>query len=314
MKCINSPNACSGIRNIYIYPSKAGWLFLMASAVMWIFGINYDNNLVLLVAMFGVSCMISSVFYSYANIRGLSFFPIVNDREIWAGEGVPISLRISKDNSMRIVHGIRISAAILEDGIPQDYQINSIATILCRDNGRGVFTFPRFKIYSDFPLGLIRSSFYVESKASVLVYPRPISCEFLPQKDLREIYNTKDTETETKYSVRSGMDEISGLKKYRAGDPVNLVDWKQLARGRGLMVREFSSDKSTSVCLTKESIKSTNYEEQISMLAYAAKELSQRGVRFGISFYGCDISPMIGEEHCKSLLKELALLPKEQQL
>lgn len=312
MQCIDESTMRTSIRNIYIFPTRAGWLFLLALAVMWLFGVNYDNNLVLLTALFGGSAFISALFITWSNLRGIIIFPEATTREVKAGTGVPVSFTI--DTANRKVYGVKIWSSCSEATTPVDLAPGARLSVICQDEGRGIFRFPRFKVYADYPLGLMRASFYVEAKEVVTVWPKTTSCEFLPQKDLRDVLNLRPKDQAVpSASLGRGSDEIYGLRQYREGDPLNLVDWKQLARGRGLMVREFSPDTATSVVLTENSVRAHDYEDKISKLAYAVDTLAASGVRFGLEFAGLNILPSSGESQRVRMQKALALLPKEER-
>lgn len=225
---------------------------------------------------------------------------------------MPVSFTI--DTANRKVYGVKIWSSCSEATTPVDLAPGARLSVICQDEGRGIFRFPRFKVYADYPLGLMRASFYVEAKEVVTVWPKTTSCEFLPQKDLRDVLNLRPKDQAVpSASLGRGSDEISGLRQYREGDPLNLVDWKQLARGRGLMVREFSPDTATSVVLTENSVRAQDYEDKISKLAYAVDTLAASGVRFGLEFASLNILPSSGESQRVRMQKALALLPKEEQ-
>lgn len=309
MQILESCDQKTTIHNIYVYPTKVGWIYIVAVLVMWLFGVNYDNNLVLLTALFGGSCFLVSIFLTWSNLRDISIFPYVSSHEVRANEGVP--MYFSVQSSDKVVYGVRIASNLSQAMAPMDVAHGSKISLLCQDLGRGIFRLPRFKIYSDFPLGLIRAAFYVEANEVVTIFPRVIPCEFLPQKDFRNFNGRRKEHATQTNSLNARADaELSGLRKYQAGDSLNLIAWKQLAKGRGLMVREFSADTSSCVKLNETSVRARHYEEQISMLAHAVNALSARGVMFGLEFAGINVLPNKGERHRLSLQKALALLPK----
>ena len=211
--------------------------------------------------------------------------------------------QINKNHIIRELHlATGQGPDVFIDNTPSSYT----AQLNCVCHQRGFYDIPLIKVDSIYPLGLIRAFSYFSIEEKVLVYPKPQSCEYMLQKDLNR--SSFDSSRQQVHSTRShGNDEISGLKNYRPGDAVSLIDWKQLAKGKGLMVKDFSADESMDMYLTENSIKSRELEEQISMLTYAVIDLTRRDIQFGFRFREINIQPGNGFEHQQYILRRLAL-------
>ena len=59
-------------RSLFIFPSKAGFSFVLLVVLCWLVATNYENNLV-----FGITCLLTAIFvvailHSFANLSGLN--------------------------------------------------------------------------------------------------------------------------------------------------------------------------------------------------------------------------------------------------
>lgn len=291
-------------RRIYLLPNKSGIIFLVTCIVMMGFGLNYENNLVLFLAIFALSVLITSLYYSYENMRGLSITYREPQNNIHAGESIYIPLYVRNADDNHVTREMHILTGMGPDIFIDSAVSGQTTQLTCSCPWRGYFDIPVIRIESTYPLGLIRAFSYCTFSDMILIYPKIISCEYMLQKET----GTAAVKTESHRSTNTrGNDEISGLKKYTPGDPINLIAWKQLALGRGLMVKDFSADDAMDMFLNENSIKSRDTEEQISMLTYAVLDLSRRNIRFGFRFREIFISPDSGPEHRQRILRELAL-------
>ena len=58
-------------RRIFIFPTFNGLMFLGVSVILFLAGINYQNNLMLALSFLLVSLFITSIFSTYRNLSGL---------------------------------------------------------------------------------------------------------------------------------------------------------------------------------------------------------------------------------------------------
>ncbi|MGN1394439.1 MAG: DUF58 domain-containing protein [Succinivibrionaceae bacterium] len=282
----------------------------MACLLMIIFGLNYENNLVLGVSLFFFSVFIVSQVISYKNIRGISIKVLDNKTSIFAGTSINIPIFLHK-NIQQTSYTITVNS---KDTLPvfiDTIQNNCTTSLTINNIERGYYNLSTIKVYSTYPLGLIEYSAYIESEHNHIVFPKPIPNEYtLVKISMDNCFNNNDlNQQSSSHNFSIGVnDEISGLKQYREGDPINLIDWRQLALKRGLMVKEFTTDQSMNLYLTEQSIKSLEIEEQISMLTYAILDLEKRNAKFGFKFKSINFSPSSGKNYTTKLLTELALL------
>ena len=101
---------------------------------------------------------------------------------------------------------------------------------------RGTLQFERIVLYSSFPFGIVRKVVDVQQTNTVLVYPH------LARLNRRLIYSLSNFDPSGKKQMErgGGMEEFFGLRPYREGDSLKMIDWKHTARTGELVSREMT--------------------------------------------------------------------------
>lgn len=295
-------------KHIFLLPSKNGCIFIAACLVMIVFGINYENNLVLLVAIFFMSSLVTSIYLSFRNIHGVRVSILTPQSNIYAENVIALPIHIQKNKNDLIVKEIALKSEYGPELYISDVQEENNSAVSFNGALRGIYQIPRLKIVSNYPLGLINAFSYINPSKSILIFPKPIRNDFCLNKLPENTTNNNNLQVKQNITISKGFDEIAGIKPYRPGDSTNLIDWRQLAMGRGLMIKDFSTDQNMNMFLTEESIKATDIETQISMLTFAVIELTNNEVNFGFSFHNIYFAPNSGFKHQQKILEKLAVL------
>ena len=101
---------------------------------------------------------------------------------------------------------------------------------------RGTLHFERIILSSGFPFGVVRKTMEVEQPATVLVYPHLFR---LNRKLLFSLSNF-DPSGQKQLERGGGTEEFFGLRPYRHGDSLKIIDWKHSARTGELVSREMT--------------------------------------------------------------------------
>ena len=310
-----------GIRYLYVLPNKGGWILLLILLAMLAFGINYQNNLVLILAVFLLCVIFTSVFYGFFNMNGVGIEIKKMNIAVHAGTTLPLPVFVSARTApgqSRIVKGLRITAPGATALIAPDLATGSTVQLSFANEKRGLFRVPLLAVCSSWPLGIINTFSYIKPETEILIYPRPVSCEYLLDRLPGLVFGSRDSSSEkqgiseipeTRARIQS-RDEISGVRPYRPGDPPGIIDWKRTARGQGLMVKDFSQDNSMDLYLNINSIRSGNYEDSISKLTWAVVDLARKEQRFGFNAFGIFEAPDTAGAHTGRILTRLSLLPE----
>jgi uncharacterized protein (DUF58 family) len=99
-----------------------------------------------------------------------------------------------------------------------------------------MLAFEKIVISSSFPFGVVRRVVEIEQPGTMLVYPH------LFRMNRRTLYRLSQADPSgRKHIDRSGgTEEFFGLRDYRAGDSLKMIDWKRTARTGDLVTRELT--------------------------------------------------------------------------
>ncbi|MCK9563556.1 MAG: DUF58 domain-containing protein, partial [Bacteroidales bacterium] len=220
-------------RRIFILPSPAGFAFLFMVLLLWLVATNYQNNLVFAFAALLGSLFVVAIFHSYANLAGLRLF-VERVEPTFADHKACVQLVVEQSGRGRVRDDIRLSFAGASPVVvtlpAPDASVR--AELFVPAPARGWLSPGRLKVESHYPLGLLRVWTSVLPACGGLVYPRPVAGT--PQPLVSGSGEGDDVSR-----PQRGADDFVGLDKYRPGDSLNQVAWKQQAQGRGMLTKHY---------------------------------------------------------------------------
>jgi uncharacterized protein (DUF58 family) len=163
---------------------------------------------------------------------------------------------------------------------------------------RGVVRLGRIRLFTVYPLGLLRAWCYLESASEALVYPRPG-----PRTGAWQELNYLRSDQGDR---GVGADDFVGLRRYRPGDPPTHLDWKAVARERGLVTRQFGGDRAEQVWFDWNALEGRDAEDRLSRLCRAVVDAASQELRYGLRIPGQRIPPGSGDAHKHHCLAALA--------
>jgi uncharacterized protein (DUF58 family) len=152
---------------------------------------------------------------------------------------------------------------------------------------------------SRYPLGLLRAWSYVDTDACAIVYPRPAERFDAPPEPT---YGGAE-----QGSLGVGADDFVGLRGYRPGDAPSRLDWKTLARERGLHTRQFGGDRADRLWLSFDALDPAGTERRLELLCRGVLDAERSGRHYGLRLPGEILGPGHGEQHAERCLTALAL-------
>lgn len=101
---------------------------------------------------------------------------------------------------------------------------------------RGAVSFNRIRIATTFPFGVLRKTLTVSQPGRVLVYPKihRLRRELLADVRSRDVAGSRVS------AQGGGFEEFYGLREYRPGDAIKLIDWKHSVRTGKLVSRDMT--------------------------------------------------------------------------
>ena len=110
------------------------------------------------------------------------------------------------------------------------------AEATCWPLRRGTLSFEAIEIATSFPFGVVRRVTIVPQQDRVLIYPRLYRLNRRLLGNLMQI----DMTGRKQLDRGGGNEEFFGLRAYRPGDSLRIIDWKHSARTGELVSREFT--------------------------------------------------------------------------
>ena len=289
-------------KNLFIFPTRRGFVFLLVVIALWVLGTNYQNNLILALAFFMISLFVLAILLTFQNLNGLSLRYVSPVNDAFAGSEVILRFDVSKSSrasgeEVELIWFESEQDTMTIHSVPEvkkEYHI----PLFCDKRGRR--SLPRMCVQSYFPLGIIRCWTWLRWDSDLVVFPKPVNGKFVSHQQSAE------QETDGLHPVK-GAGDFSGLKEYVPGDSLRRVSWKTLAKGRGLFVKEFSESLNSELWLDFDSVSAVSAEEKLSILSFWVLHFFQEDEHFGLILPTCKRTPNKGSAHrldCLTLLAE----------
>lgn len=289
-----------GHRRVYIVPTRLGWLFAGALAILLVGSINYAMSLgfalTFLLGGLGVAGMVHTA-------RNLAQLAVSAGRvePVFAGERAPLRLVLASqapfDRPQILVRHVASGAQqVAELGVRETAE----AVLTVPAERRGWLPYGRVMLETRFPLGLFRAWSYIEPDARCLVYPRPVRSPLPPR--------SADPRAGSAQAHAPGNDDYSGLRAYQPSDSPRHVAWKAAARSEDMLTKQFSGEAAAELVLDWDRLpQGTGTEERLSRLAGWVLAAERDGLRYGLRLPGVEIAPDRGASHRATCLQALAL-------
>ena len=286
---------------IYIVPTRFGFLYGFGIFVTISAGVIYSNNLVYLLSFFLVSLIVIGMIQTHNNIKGLQIEKVSvgicpekgsSQAKLWIKtENVDSHNQIeiiSKDKKQKKF------SFIVENLSPKSLKIQ---TFSFQGSKRGRYSVGKIKVSSRFPFGLFEAWKVTDSNEFYYVYPKPIS-------HLGREYDFKLGESFEKKEGRNGED-FTQHNRYKLGDSPRHIDWKALAKGRGLLTKEFKDGDRQSVWIDFESINGS-VDIKLEQMSFWVIECERLHHYYTVKLKDKVLGPGMGTLHKEKCLMALA--------
>lgn len=278
-------------RRIFIFPNRQGLAFLILALMLFVGGINYQNNLVLGFSflLFALFCV--AIWHTFRNLAGLHI-RVVDMHPACAGHQGHITLHLLAGRPHLSLRLWWLPAAQVEVSLAAGEELRVEVPVKLQKRG---WNRPgRLQVESVFPLGLIRTWSLPDMDSACLAWPAPLPGGECPASG--------DQDKQGQKEQGAGNDDFAGLKEYVAGDNLHRIDWKTYARGHGLHVRHFTDPAEGKRLLEWERLPGMAVEERLSRLCYWARELERAGEPWGIVLPDAGVAPALGAAHLREVL------------
>ncbi len=290
-----------GRGQLYMLPSRFGLYFALLLLVLLMASINYNNGLAFGLTFLLASTAIVSMLYTHYNLCGLQV-TAGNTASVFAGQPAIFNVQVLNLKGpdrygVQIEHNKKLVSRF-------DIRQNTSETgqLAVPGKTRGYLSIPDFSLSTDFPLGLLYSwSRRIRLSARCLVYPAPAASQALPLS-LAETGGENGDD-------KKGGDDFYGLRPFQLSDSPKHISWKALAKGQGMLTKEFAGARIETVWLDWDRLSDVDTETRLSILCRWVLDAHQQGKLYGLRLPTKSFAPANNHRHRHECLKALALSP-----
>jgi uncharacterized protein (DUF58 family) len=290
-------------RNVYILPTRAGFMLGATLLVLLVASINYQLNLGYLLTFLLAGSAAVGMHVCHGTLRGLTM-NLLPPPPQFVGASAPLSVVLT--NGRRSPR-YGIGLAVLDESHPDRWTWTDVpglgsATVhvAFQPEHRGLHAVPPLTAETRFPLGTFRVWTVWRPAAQVMVYPRPEPFPPpLPPGEPRA--------GGAAAARASDSGEFEGVRAYRRGDPMKLVVWKKAAKSDELVSRDSLQAQRYELWLDLAQAGHLDLEHKLSRLAAWVLQADKLGLDYGLRLAHQQIQPGAGEAHKRRCLEALAL-------
>lgn len=285
-------------RRVYIFPTKAGFMFGFAVAAMGLGAMNYNASLAFILA-FGLAALgLVAMHHAHRTLEGLELRSGRVD-PVFAGQVAHFGLTL---RNLARAPRIGITLTLDERNLARtDVAAEDDAGVVLAQVAprRGWLTARRFGLHTTYPFGLFRAWCWIRMDLRCLVYPAPAAPGTRPPPQPADQGQGRADE--------SGLEDFSGLREYRPGDAPRHIAWRVFARRDELAVKQFAGSTALARALDFDALQGLDVEQRLSQLTRWVLDAHGDNESFALSLPGVRIPYGQGAGHRDRCLEALAL-------
>lgn len=296
-------------RNVYILPTRPGFMLGATLLVLLVASINYQLNLGYLLTFMLAGSTLIGMHLCHGTLRGLTL-QLQPVEAGFMGSNTTISIDLVSARK-RVRHGIGLSVLGSGHWIWTDVPGQGRATVhvAFKPERRGLLPMPTLTAETRFPLGTFRVWTIWQPASRILVYPAPEPWPPpLPEGEPRS-----GGAATARTQRASG--EYDGVRSYQRGDPLKRVVWKKLAKADELISRDTHQaqrhalwlDLANTGLALPHPATGASLEHAISRLCAWVLAADRQDLEYGLRLGGREIALDSGEAHKRKCLEALAV-------
>lgn len=264
-------------QRIYIIPTQLGLLTIAVNFTLFLMGLIYGNNLVLLLAFALFSALLLIMFQTHAYMEPLP----------------PTAIRIS-DSSYERPPGIKapLSEALIHYEAQTDkgaIKTSGASQVRALTAKRGHYRVKHIKAWTRGENGFFYVWTYRAGSGSFHVYPKPVNSPLtLPQGEVAR-------------ANQSG--EFSGHVAYKG--QARRIDWRAYAKANLVLEKNFQEFEYGSICIDRKDFPHED-ELALSQMAWQVNEALARNLSWSLALGSQKIQNDKGHAHWKASMEALS--------
>ena len=283
-------------RHIFVLPTVFGWGFGLMLTFMALGGLNFNNNMALmLVFLLGTIAQLTTLI-AYRNLSGLKIESVYSE-PVFCGETAHFRVFVSNgDERQRFA----VQAGFKKPQDCTDFKLNTCETLhLNRPTvTRGWLEMPSFRLETRFPLGFFKAWSWIFPQTRCLVYPSPAkNAPPLPQTGRGQAGR----------ATRGDGDQVHGLRKYQPGDSIQRVAWRASARHDELYSLEMEAPREEACELDWDLLRGGDVETRLSILTAWIIAADHKQLSYSLKLPDQQVPGGHGANHRSRCLELLAL-------
>ncbi len=292
-------------RNIYILPTREGFIFAIILFFMFLAAVNFNNNLIYISTFLLAALAILSMFETQKSLQGIRL-QSARAKGIFAGETaqVPLQLVLPRPPALPL----QLSLSYNEGHFQQIklYGKDQAELIVpVKGQKRGYLKLPVMTLATTFPFGLFRAWSHFKLSNQTVVYPEPQACEQL----FFESHNSS-TNSDVISATKTGSDDFAGLDKFVYGQSLKKVHWKAVAKHQQWYSKQYLKQQNDhKILLDIEQLSAVpGFEKKLSCLCYLLLQAQAGGYEYALKLYQQQSDMNYGDKHLQNCLQMLALV------
>jgi uncharacterized protein (DUF58 family) len=297
-RTLDGPRLRLGMRNLYILPTRFGWLWLGGTLLLQLMGIQLQRNGPLLLSFLMLGLFLLALHLTHFNLQGLEV-ACEEPAPGFAGRQVRYPLAVRSHGRCEGLQ-LRFNGESWEPPRNLNPGLHALA-VPWTPTQRGLHPPGRLRLRTRAPLGLFVCWSSWKPSLPQLIYParRAGSVQRLSQSGA-----ALDAVAERR-GRRDGGEEWHDLRPHRPQDPPSRLAWKPLAQGRGSFSKRFAAPPEATPLLTPDP--ALPFEQALEHLSERIWRLHGQGGSFGLLLRGQRIPAGSGSAHRDRCLAALAL-------
>jgi len=285
-------------RRVYIFPTRAGFLFGLSVFGMLLGAMNYNASLGFVLA-FGLAALgLVAMHHAHRTLEGL-VVRIGRVEPVFAGQIARFGITL-QNRAPAARHGLTLTLdannLARTDVAAED---DAALTLPQPAPHRGWLVARRFGLHTTYPFGLFRAWAWIRMDQRCLVYPKPAPPGARPPPRPADQGQGRADE--------SGLEDFSGLREYRAGDAPRHIAWRVYARRDELAVKQFAGSSAFARALDFDALRGLNVEARLSQLARWVLDAHADNEAYALKLPGKELPYGQGAAHRDRCLEALAL-------
>ena len=291
--------------NVYILPTRAGFMFAVTLIVLLVASLNYQLNLGYILTFLLAGSGIVSLHITHSTLRGLTLRlrPVL---PVFAGDAALLDCVLTSPDRERFGIGLNVISGTQRQvswaNVPAGGQANTTVSFV--PEMRGLHPLPALVVETRFPFGLFRAWTFWRPASSLLVYPRP-------EPDPPPLPVARPVPGSGLAQRAAATGETEGVRAYRRGDALKLVLWKKAAKalesGGELVSRDTRVATQRQLELDWAHCPGLPDEQRLARLTAWVLAAQRSSADFAILLPGIDIPAASGEVQRRRCLEALAL-------